>query len=211
MSKGAVMKGLGLLTEKPPAIARSPCFYGVKTRQHFSNWRNSGDNVETDSLGVRWATDQIKWFVKKNDAILPGQDRVATYKCHWLLQPKDFETPSTTFSFSSRKRNSSHNKTDGHQPPPVYRDIVFVISSEEEAPTRYKELNMGMLSNLCISAPPPFLIALLTVQMPQRSPFCTATCERFPRATRSGMTGRGKRTSSARSRSRSVSAPSRRP
>lgn len=143
MSKGAVMKGLGILTEKPHAITRSPCFYGVKTRQHFSSWRNADDNVETDTLGVQWATDQIKWFVKKDDAILHDEDRVSSYKCHWLLTQKDFETPAPAFHFSSRKRNSAQNRSD--LPQPIYRDIVFIISSENDAPTRYKELKMGTL------------------------------------------------------------------
>lgn len=137
------MKGLGLLTEKPPVITRSPCYYGVKTRQHYSGWRNTGDNYEVDSLGVKWATDQVKWFVRKSDAIQPGKDRVATYNCHWLLRPKDFATATPAFSFSSRKRSSA-TASNGAQHI-VYRDIVFVASHEQDAPTRFKELKLGKL------------------------------------------------------------------
>ncbi|CAK7208180.1 hypothetical protein SEUCBS140593_000086 [Sporothrix eucalyptigena] len=140
VSKGAVMKGLGLLTDKPPTITRSPCYYGVKTRQLYSGWRNSGDNFEVDSLGVKWATDQVKWFVRKNDSIQPGKDRVATYNCHWLLRPKDFATSTPSFSFSSRKRHSAAANSAVQNI--VYRDIVFVASSEAEAPTRFKELKL---------------------------------------------------------------------
>lgn len=134
------MKGLGLLTEKPPKITRSPCFYGVKTRQLYSGWRNSEDHVEVDSLGVKYATDQIKWFVKKDDAIQPGKDCVATYNCHWLLRPSDFETPMPSI-FSSRKRHSTA-ATSADQNI-VYRDIVFVASKETDAPTRFRELKTG--------------------------------------------------------------------
>ncbi|CAK7228219.1 hypothetical protein SCUCBS95973_006807 [Sporothrix curviconia] len=142
VSQGAVMKGLGLLTDKPPTITRSPCYYGVKTRQLYSGWRNSGDNVEKDSLGIKWATDQIKWFVRKNDSIQPGKDRVATYNCHWLLRPADFATATPSFSFSSRKRHSQAVKEAAQST--VYRDIVFVASREDDAPTRFKELKMDI-------------------------------------------------------------------
>ena len=145
------MKGLGLLTEKPLNITRSPCYYGVKTRQLYSGWRNTGDNFEIDSLGVKWATDQVKWFVRKNDAIQPGKDRVATYNCHWLLRPKDFATATPSFSFSSRKRNSAAHSSVAQNT--VYRDIVFVASNEPDAPMRFKELKMGMLSCTLLSIP----------------------------------------------------------
>lgn len=135
------MKGLGLLTEKPLNITRSPCYYGVKTRQLYSGWRNTGDNFEVDSLGVKWATDQVKWFVRKNDAIQPGKDRVATYNCHWLLRPKDFATATPSFSFSSRKRNNAAHSSAAQST--VYRDIVFVASNEPDAPMRFKELKLG--------------------------------------------------------------------
>ncbi|ERS97679.1 hypothetical protein HMPREF1624_05850 [Sporothrix schenckii ATCC 58251] len=141
VSKGAVMKGLGLLTEKPTNITRSPCYYGVKTRQLYSGWRNTGDNFEIDSLGVKWATDQVKWFVRKDDAIQPGKDRVTTYNCHWLLRPSDFALATSSFSFSSRKRNSAAHSSSAAETK-VYRDIVFVASHESDAPRRFKELNM---------------------------------------------------------------------
>lgn len=154
MSKGAVMKGLGLLTEKPLNITRSPCYYGVKTRQLYSGWRNTGDNFEVDSLGVKWATDQVKWFVRKDDAIQPGKDRVTTYNCHWLLRPKDFATATPSFSFSSKKRNSAaHNVTQNL----VYRDIVFVASHELDAPRRFKELNMGRYPSFLFFQPSTYL------------------------------------------------------
>ena len=173
------MKGLGLLTDKPPTITRSPYFYGIKTRQLYSGWRNSDDNVEADSLGIKWATDQIKWFVRKNDSIQPGKDLLTTYNCHWLLRPADFASASSHFSLSQRKKHGSAAR-DAEQNI-VYRDIVFVTSNEDDAPTRFKELNKGKLVSFLLEKRPlcPFsFLATLWLTLSQTKPtfsYCTAT------------------------------------
>ncbi len=136
------MKGLGLLTEKPTVITRSPCYYGIKTRQFYSSWRNSGDRLEVDPLGIKWATDQIKWFVRKNDAILPGQPRVASYDCHWLLKPKELMGGSSSM-FSSRKKSGTSSVSNG-ETGSASREIFFVATSQSDAPARYGEVLLGM-------------------------------------------------------------------
>jgi hypothetical protein len=119
------MKGLGLLTERPPIITKCPKHFGIKTRTPFSPWQNNFREIETDVEGTRWAIDQVRWFIEKGDAIVPHKSLVQKYDCHFTMRESDLP---------SAKKNKSNTTTE------AYREIVFLTSEAEEAPVRFADI-----------------------------------------------------------------------
>ena len=120
------MKGLGILTDKPPVLAKCPKHYGIKTRTHPSAWQHDDSEIEIGVDGVPWATDQVRWFVAKGDAIIPGRERTETYDCTFEVSEADFV----------RKRKQV-------APTEVFREIVFVASDADDPPARYSDVKPG--------------------------------------------------------------------
>ncbi|KAK3343607.1 hypothetical protein B0T25DRAFT_464293 [Lasiosphaeria hispida] len=132
VAKGAIIKSLGLYTEKLPLVRSCPRHYGIKIRSHFAPYKHQPGEAEVDLEGIQWATDQIRWFIQKGDAIFPNKPIVATYDCHWSLKASDFPSP--------------HGKRSSSAPqyaPGVFREVVFIASAEDDAPMRFDPLNRG--------------------------------------------------------------------
>ncbi|KAB5585602.1 hypothetical protein GE09DRAFT_1166380 [Coniochaeta sp. 2T2.1] len=131
VAKGAVLKGLGICSEKPQPVKGCPRHYGVKTRTHFAPYQHKLSETEMDPEGVQWATDQIRWLVQKGDVIHPGKPTQATYECHWSMKA------STYSSGKGRGRDPITGYTPSTE---VTRDVVFVASARDEVPARYAEI-----------------------------------------------------------------------
>ena len=119
------MKGLGLLTERPPIIEKCPKHFGIKTRTPFSPWQNTVREIETDAEGIRWAVDQVRWFIEKGDAIVPQKSLVQKYDCHFTMRASDYP---------------SGKKNKGNPIMEAYREIVFLTSEADVAPVRYADI-----------------------------------------------------------------------
>lgn len=131
MAKGAIIKSLGVYTEKPLLVKSCPRHYGIKVRTQFAAYKHSDVTPEKDVEGVQWATDQIRWFIQKGDGIFPNKPVVATYDCHWSMKASEFP---------------SSNKKASHPPAEVFREVVFIASSQEEAPIRFGNIDRSMFS-----------------------------------------------------------------
>ncbi|KAK4178783.1 putative heat shock protein family 70 protein [Triangularia setosa] len=128
VARGAIIKSLGIYTEKPKYVLSSPRHYGIKVRRPFASYENHArSDIDVDPHGIQWATDQIRWFIQKGDAILPNKPTVVKHELHFSMNANDF--PIT----------QSQNKRGGRgvpqQPPAVFRDVVFLSSSRDKAPT----------------------------------------------------------------------------
>ncbi|KAK3396747.1 hypothetical protein B0T20DRAFT_355975 [Sordaria brevicollis] len=166
VTRGAIIKSLGVHTDLPPVIRPCPRHYGIKVRMQYAPYEShKPSDLDVDPEGVSWATDQIRWFVNKGDAIFPGKPLISTYDCHWSMKASHFHAPpngtgtgtaagaragpSHNFggSFSNRfdKRGGavSNNMAPPPPPPDVFREVVFVASSAEEPPTRFGAVNKG--------------------------------------------------------------------
>lgn len=138
VAQGAVMKGLGLLTERPIPVTRCPRHFGIKTRTHYSAWRNSPGDSEVDAAGIRWATGQVKWLVQKGDAIMAGRETVEKYDCHWSLKASDYPL--------AKKKQSHRDSANGTTE--FFRDIIIVASAEDEAPAAFSGISRGLSLSL---------------------------------------------------------------
>ncbi|KAK3370874.1 hypothetical protein B0T24DRAFT_650103 [Lasiosphaeria ovina] len=130
VAKGAIIKSLGVYTEKPALVKSCPRHYGIKVRTQFASYKHQQGDAEVDVEGIQWATDQIRWFILKGDALFPNKPIVATYDCHWSMKATEFPSP--------QNKRSSHLPLSSSE---VYRDVVFVASSRDEAPTRFASIS----------------------------------------------------------------------
>ncbi|KAM7212824.1 hypothetical protein V8F06_011812 [Rhypophila decipiens] len=126
VARGAIIKSLGVYTEKPLLVKDCPRHFGIKVRTQFAAYKHSDMAPEMDIEGVQWATDQIRWFISKGDGIFPNKPLVATYDCHWSMKASEFPSPN---------KKASHNSAE------VFRDVVFIASSQDEAPIRFGNIN----------------------------------------------------------------------
>ncbi|KAK3386605.1 hypothetical protein B0H63DRAFT_520692 [Podospora didyma] len=131
VAKGAIIKSLGVYTDKPALVKSCPRHYGIKVRTQFASYKHQQGDAEVDVEGFQWATDQIRWFIQKGDALFPNKPLVATYDCHWSMKAADF--PS-----AQNKRSSNMHPTNSAE---VFRDVVFVASGRDEAPMRFASVN----------------------------------------------------------------------
>ncbi|KAK5661328.1 hypothetical protein OQA88_11223 [Cercophora sp. LCS_1] len=137
VSRGAIIKSLGLYTDKLPIVRECPRHYGFRTKSQYEGWRHNHNSPQKDLEGTRWATGQIRWLVKKGDAIFPNKPIVMHYDCHWLLP--------------APRSNQNGRATGAPAPddPSVgQKEVVFIASAEDDAPLRFDGLNTGE------SAPP---------------------------------------------------------
>lgn len=128
VAKGAIIKSLGVYTEKPLLVRSCPRHYGIKVRTHFAAYKHSDVSPETDIEGIQWATDQIRWFIQKGDGIFPNKPLLATYDCHWSMKTSEFPMP---------------NKKGPHARGEVFRDVVFIASAQDEGPIRFGKIDQG--------------------------------------------------------------------
>jgi len=133
--KGAIVKSLGLYTEKPLLVKACPRRYGIKIRSHYAAYKNNPQEMEEDVEGKVWAKDQIRWFMHKGDVVFPDKPLAMTYDCHWSMKASDF--PS-----AEARRNPGLGQLSEN----VFRDVVFVASRQDIAPSRFDELDPGKLS-----------------------------------------------------------------
>ncbi|KAK0665366.1 putative heat shock protein family 70 protein [Cercophora samala] len=128
VARGAIIKSLGVYTEKPKHVISCPRHYGIKVRRPFASYENHArSDIDVDVHGIQWATDQIRWFIQKGDAILPNKPTVARYELHFSMNASDF--PGT------QSQNKRSGRSAAPQPPAVFRDVVFLSSSRDKAPT----------------------------------------------------------------------------
>ncbi|KAK3683332.1 hypothetical protein B0T22DRAFT_245329 [Podospora appendiculata] len=156
VARGAIIKSLGMYTDKPAIVKSCPRHYGIKVRTQFAAYKHKPADAEVDVEGIPWATDQIRWFVQKGDAIFPGKPVVATYDCHWSMKASDYPSPPNPLAPNSppsgRRGNNGASAAAGLRPmsvpPPqpgqqgqplgeVFREVVFVASAQDEAPIRF--------------------------------------------------------------------------
>ncbi|KAH7625276.1 hypothetical protein B0T09DRAFT_352661 [Sordaria sp. MPI-SDFR-AT-0083] len=155
VTRGAIIKSLGVHTSLPPIIRPCPRHYGIKVRTQYAPYNSHRpSDIDVDVEGVKWATDQIRWFINKGDALFPGKPMVSTYDCHWSMKASHFPSPNAANgrvqsqslgSMSQRfdKRGGGGGSASIPPPPPaeVFREVVFVASSAEEPPTRFAAVN----------------------------------------------------------------------
>lgn len=134
VARGAIIKSLGVYTEKPLLVRSCPRHYGIKVRTQYAAYKHSDVAPETDIEGIPWATDQIRWFIQKGDGIFPNKPLLATYDCHWSMKASEF--PST-------------NKKGPHTRGEVFRDVVFIASAQDEGPIRFDKIDKGKSRCLC--------------------------------------------------------------
>ncbi|KAK4678703.1 hypothetical protein QC764_310090 [Podospora pseudoanserina] len=128
VARGAIIKSLGVYTEKPKHVISCPRYYGIKVRRPFASYENHArSDIDVDTQGIKWATDQIRWFIQKGDAILPNKPTVARYELHFSMNASEF--PGTQL------QNKRGGRGVPQQPAAVFRDVVFLSSSRDKAPT----------------------------------------------------------------------------
>ena len=121
------MKGLGLLTDRPPVLQECPKAFGIKTRQHVSPWKHSKQYIQQGVDGSEWATDQVRWFIEKGDAIIPGKERKEVYDCIYEVAEDDF----------TRKKKQPVLE--------VFREIVFIACELKDPPTTFPDVQRGIV------------------------------------------------------------------
>ncbi|KAK3939278.1 hypothetical protein QBC46DRAFT_388319 [Diplogelasinospora grovesii] len=134
VAKGAILKSLGVYTDKPLLVGSCPRHYGIKVRTQFASYKHQPGDAEVDVEGIQWATDQIRWFIQKGDALIPKKSIVATYDCHWSMKASDFPSP----------QNNRRTSSVPQPPAEIYRDVVFVASAQDEAPGRFAAINRAL-------------------------------------------------------------------
>ncbi len=134
-----MIKGLGLLTDKPLNVTRCPRSFGIKTRTLFSPARNNMSEIEQDPDGIRWAAGQVRWLVLKGDALEPGKERVETYVCHWTLKESDYPLAPKKKKRMSLRGNGNADL----QPVMLLRDIVIVASEADTPTNRFADVELG--------------------------------------------------------------------
>ncbi|EAA33990.2 hypothetical protein GE21DRAFT_3741 [Neurospora crassa] len=153
VTRGAIIKSLGVHTSLPPIIRPCPRHYGIKVRTQYAPYNSHRPSeVDVDVEGVKWATDQIRWFINKGDALFPGKPMVSTYDCHWSMRAAHFPAQNGTGRALAQNPGSVSQRFDKRgggnimpppPPPEVFREVVFVASSADEPPTRFAAVNKG--------------------------------------------------------------------
>lgn len=134
MAKGAIIKSLGVYTDKPEFVKPCPRHYGIKVRRPFASYeQHQRRDVDVDAQGNEWATDQLRWFIQKGDGMFPNKPIVVTHECNFSAKLSEFP------AYQSKKTSLGTST-----PAPVFREIVFVASSRDEAPTRLDATDKGM-------------------------------------------------------------------
>lgn len=131
VAKGAVIKSLGLYTDKPPAVKICPRHYGIKARASSTAPKHESQPPGVE--GVRWASDQIRWLVRKGDAIFPNRPLIATHHCHWSMKASDFESAKQSLNY-------------GQPSCSALREVVFVATPLDAAPARLDKSNQSKFS-----------------------------------------------------------------
>lgn len=131
VAQGAIIKTLGLYSDKPTPVKICPRHYGIKVRSQFSPHKHKESDKEVDVEGLAWATEQVRWFVKQGDTIFPDNPIVAQFQCHWTVKASDFPD-------RQRKKDRAAKPSQTVQ---VLRNVVFVATAKEEAPARFDGLN----------------------------------------------------------------------
>ncbi|KAK1834505.1 hypothetical protein QBC39DRAFT_397070 [Podospora conica] len=121
--KGALIKSLGLYTAKPRVVKTCPRHYGIKVRS---------------AEGTHRASDHIRWFVRKGDVIFPTRPLIRTHDCHWSMKASDFAS-------AKQSLNSSQSSSS------ALREVVFVATSLNAAPTRIDKSNQSRSQVLSLS------------------------------------------------------------
>ncbi|KAK4135768.1 hypothetical protein BT67DRAFT_260133 [Trichocladium antarcticum] len=76
VAKGAIIKSMGIYTDKPLFVKSCPRHYGIKVRSRYASYENHlRRDVDVDAEGVEWALDQIRWFVPKGDGLFPASPK----------------------------------------------------------------------------------------------------------------------------------------
>jgi hypothetical protein len=141
VAQGAVMKGLGMLTEKPAKVFECPRHYGVKKAVSDLTPRQNPGNPSPVQTNARLATNQIHWLVAKGDLVLPqtastdNDDSTKKYDYEWTMDQDHFkamENQITPFTVSE------------------HYDLVFVASDEDMAPTLFENVSDSCLSPFCV-------------------------------------------------------------
>ena len=136
VAKGAIIKTLGVYTDKPQVVKSCPRHYGIKVRRRYASYENHlRRDVDVDPEGVEWATDQIRWFVQMGDGLFPGKSKVVTHDCHFSMKASDYEQ-------AKRKRGGS-----SAVPSLVMREILVISSSRDRPPTRLDAIDAGEIPN----------------------------------------------------------------
>lgn len=132
VAKGAIIKSMGIYTDKPLFVKSCPRHYGIKVRKQYASYENHlRKDVDVDAAGVEWALDQIRWFVQKGDGLFPGKSIVVTHDC----------------SFSMKA--SAYNRARGKRLPgagaqsAVTREVVLIASNRNQPPMRLDAIDPG--------------------------------------------------------------------
>ncbi|KAK0634343.1 hypothetical protein B0T17DRAFT_611370 [Bombardia bombarda] len=141
VAKGAIIKSLGVYTEKPLLVKACPRHYGIKVRTQYAAYKHQQTDAEIDLEGVQWATDQIRWFIQQGDAIFPNKPIVATYDCHWSMKASDYPTPQIHHSRRRHERDSGNANANAQPSAEVFRDVVFIASAQQDAPIRFASID----------------------------------------------------------------------
>ncbi|KAK4225797.1 hypothetical protein QBC38DRAFT_251921 [Podospora fimiseda] len=132
VAKGAIIKSLGIYTEKPEFVKSCPRSYGIKVRRPFASYENHlRKDVDVDGQGKEWATDQLRWFILKGDGMFPNRPIVVTHDCNFSAKASEFP--------SFQKRASSSTSALA----PVYREIVFIASPRDKPPLHLEATDEG--------------------------------------------------------------------
>jgi len=131
VAQGAIIKTLGLYSDKPLPVKICPRHYGIKMRSQFSPHRHRESDKEVDVQGVAWATEQVRWFVEQGDTIFLDNPIVAQFQCHWTVKASDFPDRQAKKGRAAKPPQSVQ----------VLRNVVFVATAKEEAPARFDDLD----------------------------------------------------------------------
>lgn len=133
VAKGAIIKSLGLYTDKPPPVKICPRHYGITARS-CTALKHEPLDVDLDSKGAAgWAPDQIRWFVRKGDVIFPNRPVIAAHHFHWSMKASDFESARQSLNY-------------GQPSCSALREVVFVASPLDAAPARLNRSNQSKFS-----------------------------------------------------------------
>ncbi|KAK0740411.1 hypothetical protein B0T18DRAFT_440099 [Schizothecium vesticola] len=138
VAKGAIIKSLGLYTDKPPVVKICPRHYGIKVRSYSTAPKHEPPDVDVDTKGVRWAPDQIRWFGRKGDIIFPNRPLITTHHCHWSMKASDFASAKQSLNY-------------GQPSCPALREVVFVATPLDAAPMRLDKSNQSQSQVVILS------------------------------------------------------------
>lgn len=117
--KGAVLAGLSVGMSCPPPVKGCLYNFGLVITERFVSYKHKKEDYFHDGLdGIPKAKNQIHWLISKGDLIRPERATKATYNFARHFQKKDIK------AFS----------------------LVFVVNSEDRAPTRKGDAAAGRSS-----------------------------------------------------------------